>query len=334
MVPSLGEQRMRSVNGARRTPAFAAALGVCVAAACARYAPMQPMRTRTSDGEMQFRHVRMAFKRDFVFDTRLSGAHTIRHAWLTVPTRDPCTGGAEVADIAIDGNAAAGGALPAGDHVLTVRFDNNQVDLSLDAVVDLGVDDDECWRVPVVSNSIGFEVENRWPLITGMNAFFTRDVRGMESIVDFRAGTGRWVGPFLLAAHLGIGPSQCNVTTCGKPDNRERYNGLALTATLEAKRAIYTHYAGEMTNSPFLGARYTAASVGLPALDGDRRFIVHLLQGVLSWGTWTDFKARIRYIERSYPLEIGVTIGALVDPTGPQRYAFVAGFDLRYVFQP
>ena len=81
------------------------------------------------------------------------------------------------------------------------------------------------------------------------------------------------------------------------------------------------------------GARYAFTSVGLPGLDGNRRFGVHSFQGVLSWGFGDTLAGPFRHLERAMPFEVLFPIGVLFAPDAPgAQVAFGAGMELRLNF--
>ena len=67
-----------------------------------RFQPTVPMRGRSGDVELTLRHLRLGAKREVVFESRSTAPHTIRGGWVTVATRDPCSGGAEIAEVIVD----------------------------------------------------------------------------------------------------------------------------------------------------------------------------------------------------------------------------------------
>ena len=170
-------------------------LGLAVLApACARFTPSIPTAARSGDVELRLQYLRMfGPSRGLVFGSRSAVAHTIRRGWLTVATRDPCTGGADVASISIDGGAVNDGVLPPGSHELSVRFDDGLNDYTLDVVVDLAVDDSGCLRAPAISQAIPLAAENRTVFAGGLGLVANSDLSGLRgSTTSTSASAAGW----------------------------------------------------------------------------------------------------------------------------------------------
>jgi hypothetical protein len=85
----------------------------------------------------------------------------------------------------------------------------------------------------------------------------------------------------------------------------------------------------KLVNIGLVGARYSFAPVSLPAMDGDRRFAVHALQGVLAWG-YDTLRGPFRHVERALPFEFAFPFGVLVDQGAPNHgVVFVGGIEMR-----
>jgi hypothetical protein len=82
-----------------------------------------------------------------------------------------------------------------------------------------------------------------------------------------------------------------------------------------------------------IGARYAYVPVRLPATNGERRFSVHALQGVLAWGFGDNLSGPFRHLERAISYEVAVPIGIIVDQGAPAGgAAFAAGVEIRMMF--
>jgi hypothetical protein len=311
-------------------------LGMAVLApACARFTPAIPTGARSGDVELRLRELRVSASRDLVFESRSAVPHVVRRGWVTVATRDPCTGGADVASIAIDRGAVADGVLPAGSHELTVRFDDQLSDMSLDVVVDLEVDDGACLRVPAISQSVPLDAEKRLVVVSGFGLAGNPDVSGYRGTIDFHGGAGGWVGPALLTGQVGVGISLCNEGTCGREKDGSLRSGFTVPVAVDARFVFGTATVNRLFSVGLVGARYSFVPVRLPVSDGsERRFVAHAFQGVLAWGfNEKSVKGPFRHLERSIPFEIAVPLGVLVDQGAPHHgVVFAGGVELRLFF--
>ena len=310
-------------------------LGLAVLApACVRFTPSLPTAARSGDVELRLQYLRMGGpSRGLAFGSHSAVPHTIRRGWLTVATRDPCSGGADVKAIEIDRGAVQDGVLPPGSHELAVRFEDPLDDLSLDVVVDLEIDEGACLRVPAISQSVPFEAEKQFVIVSGLGFEFNPDVSGLRGLFDFHAGAGAWVGPLLLTGQVGVGASLCNEGTCGRDEDGNLNSGLSIPFTVDARYAFGTATMNKLVNIGLVGARYSFAPVSLPTtMDGDRRFAVHAFQGVLAWG-YDTLKGPVRHVERTLPFEFAFPFGVLVDQGAPQHgVVFVGGIEIRFFF--
>lgn len=311
----------------------AGCLATVAGAGCARFTPAIPMQTQTGDITLSMRHMQPGLGREMTFESRTSAPHKIQHGWMTVATRDPCSGGAEVMDLIIDDGRGAPGALPPGTHELRVKLDDSLAEYSLDIVLDLAIDEDECVRVPAVSQSIGFTTAKRVTPVVSSLLWGNNDVGGLRAVFGVQAGVAGWLGPVQVAALVGVGQSLCEPSACGKKDGGSLYGGLAIPLALDARVPFASGIRNKMASVGAAGARYAFTSVGLPGLDGNRRFGVHSFQGVLSWGFGDTLQGPFRHLERAMPFEVLFPIGVLFAPDAPgTQIAFGAGMELRLNF--
>jgi hypothetical protein len=338
IAASLGEQlmfgRSRRVLVLSTLSTLAAGCLVAVAGAgCARFAPAMPMRSQTGDVALTMRHMRLGLGQDMTFESRTTTPHKIQRGWLTVATRDPCSGGAEVMDVIVDDGRGAPGALPPGTHDLRVTFHDSLADYSLDVVLDLAIDDDQCVRVPAVSQSIGFTSEQRVTPVVSSMLWGNNDVGGLRGVFGVQAGVAAWLGPVQAAAQIGVGQSLCETSACGEKQGGGLHGGVAIPVSLDARVPFASGIRHHIASVGAAGARYAFTSVGLPGLDGNRRFGVHSFQGVLSWGFGDSLTGPFRHLERALPFEVLFPIGVLFAPDAPgARVAFGAGIELRLNF--
>ena len=316
---------------------LATSVAGCVAAVtsagCARFTPAIPMQSQTGDMTLTMRHMRLGLGQDMSFESRTTAPHKIQRGWLTVATRDPCSGGAEVMDVIVDDGRGAPGDLPPGTHELRVKFHDSLADYSLDVVLDLAIDEDQCVRVPAVSQSIGFTTEKRVTPVVSSMLWGNGDVGGLTAVFGVQAGVAAWLGPVQVAAQVGVGQSLCQASACGKKDDGDLYGGLAIPLTLDARVPFASGIRNRMASVGAAGARYAFTSVGLPGLDGNRRFGVHSFQGVLSWGFGDTLAGPFRHLERAMPFEVLFPVGVLFAPDAPgAQVAFGAGMELRLNF--
>jgi len=324
-------RRARSGAGA----GILAALALATAAtACAHFTPTVPMQARSEDVDLRLERLRAGAWRELVFASNSVTPHALKRGWLTVATRDPCSGGAEVTSIAIDGGAVGDGVLPPGPHELAVRFDDDLNDYTLDVVMDLEIDNGACLRAPAISQVIPLVAERRFVAVSGMGLSANPDLAGFRGVFDFNAGGGGWLGPVLLTAQVGLGFSLCNEGTCGKDDMGSLKSGWTVPFSVDARYALGTASMNRVFSVGLIGARYAFVPVNLPAFDGDRRFMVHEFQGVLGWGLGDNLRGPFQHLERAMGYEFAVPLGVVVYPdSANQRVAFAGGMELRVFFQ-
>jgi hypothetical protein len=250
---------------------------------------------------------------------------------VTVATRDPCSGGADVVAIAVDRGAVGGGLLPPGSHELAVKVDDRLDDLTLDLVVDLQIENGACLRAPAISESVPLEAERRFMLTTGLVLGGNGDLSGLRAFTAFNVGGGGWFGPALLTAQVGGGLSVCNEGTCGLDADDQLKNSWAVPIALDVRYPFAIGARNKLVSVGLIGARYTFMPLELPALDGDRRFAVHGFQAVLGWAFADNLNPRFRHLERAMPGEFSFPIGVFVDQGAPyHRVVFAAAFEFRF----
>lgn len=296
--------------------------------------PVVPMSARSGDIELSTVAWRPAKEREVVISSRSPSPQQIRGAWMTVPTRAPCSGGAKATQIEVDRQPLSGAPLAPGAHEIRARFEAAGDDFELGLVVDLQLPGGACARVPAVSESVPMEARGRMVWIWGSTIDFNTNLSGLFGIVGFTVGGGAWFGPALVTAATGLAVSTCIESVCGRQKDGSLNSDWAWPFLLEARLPVGIARSGAMHGIPMVGLRYSAASVGVPATNGDRRFVVQGLYGVLSWSLLEVPRGPFRHIERASSMELSVPIGVLFDPAGPsnQRVAFSAGLGFRFAF--
>jgi hypothetical protein len=308
--------------------ALAAALG------CARFEPTLPLRARTGDVDLEVKRINIGGAKQVVYASRSTEPHELGHAWLTVATRVPCSGGLEAAAVVVDDGTGAPGTLPPGDHEIRARFDSAADDTALDLVVDVEIERGGCLRAPAVSQSIPFVAPRRFVLATSLDFGGNADLAGLRSAYGFRLGGGGWIGPVLATAVAGIGGAVCNEGTCGRGSDNSLRSGLAFPAALDLRYSPGSFTRNRLTSVWLVGARYSFMSAGLPALDGDRRFAVHGFQGVLGWGMTDAARGPFLHRERMPLAEFAVPVGVYWSPDAPAaagNVVFAIGLDFRFL---
>jgi hypothetical protein len=323
-------------RAAGRSPSRGGAVALLALAAaplgCAHYEPTVPMRARSADVVLDLQYVAVGGGRQIAYRAHADAPHVIRHAWLTVPTRAPCSGGAAADALDVDGRPSPTGELPAGDHDVRVKLDSNAEDFALDVVVDMEVDEGVCLRAPAVSQSLPMSAPRRLVAVGTMDLAGNSELSGLSAIYDAKVGLGAWLGPVLLTAEAGIGGATCKAQLCGRePDNSLR-TGLAIPATLGVRVSPGAGIRNRVVSVAFVGARYAFASVGLPAPEGDRRFATHALQGVVGWAIGDGTRGPFTHLERGPLYEMAFPIGVVWAPDAPaEKVAFAAAFELRFL---
>jgi hypothetical protein len=314
--------------------ALSLALSGC---ASAQYVPTVPMQARSGDVQIALDRLALGRRHVLVYRTQSTADHAVRQGWLTVPTRDPCTGGTEATALVVDGADGAGAALTPGVHQLRVSFPPFPDDMGLDLVVDLGMQDGSCVRAPAISQSIPLQAPGRFVLVGSLGVDGSADLGGLSGVVAGKLGGGGWIGDFLLTAEAGLGATTCSASLCGKDDDGRLRSGLAFPVELDVRYAVATGVWLDSISVGFLGARYSFVPGRLPAPGGDRRLWVHGFHAVLSWGfgLMRNGEGPFRRVERTPLLEALVPVGILFDPAAPTNtVAFSAGLGMRMLLPP
>jgi hypothetical protein len=334
----------------RRGVLAAVALGTLLpAVGCsAHFRPTVPMRARSSGIELQLESVRLGRSASLTYRSRSQSLQVVQRAWISAPFTAPCSVGIEATQIVVDGRADGGGALSPGTHEVVVTFrtrdDRNEgadVDggsettwnLGGENVLDLETVDGACVRAPAVSQSIPLAGSGRVVLAGSMLLDGNTDLSGLTGMFGGRVGGGVWLGRVLATAEAGVGGAMCNFGSCGKRDDGGRYTRVTFPAEASVRYSlgpVLTNAA--LTNFVMVGARYAFAPVELPAMEGERKFLVHAFQGVLSWAFRDTLRGPFVNLERTPMFEVAIPIGVVVAPNGPtSRVGFGAGMSLRFL---
>jgi hypothetical protein len=324
---------LAETNSNRRTWLLALSFGALAPVACAHYEPTVPMRARSGDVTLDLASVTpIGPTEQIAYRAHSESARAIRHAWLTVPSRQPCTGGSAATSVVVDGRPSADGSLPPSDHQLAIRLDPNPNDFALDLVVDVETDDGRCLRAPAVSQSIPLAPRRRPLAIATIEVGGNSQLSGLRSIYGFKLGLGGWLGPVLVSAEAGIGGSNCDADLCGRRSDDSLKSGLAIPAALSARVSPFATRKNRVVALAFLGARYAFTGVGLPTMDGDRRFATHAFQGVLSWALGDGVPGPFTHPERGPLAEFALPFGLIWAPGAPgDKVAFAAAMELRFL---
>jgi hypothetical protein len=263
---------------------------------------------------------------DVVFRSEGPSAHTIRAAWLTVPTRAPCSGGQETSRVAVDG--VPGAALPAGTHEVTTAFEAGDAG-ELDLVVDLQLDDGTCARAPAISQSIPMVASHRFAIVLDSTLDGFKTLRGLHTAASIRLGAGVWLGRVLASASAGLGITACDVATCGT--DQDRRNSLTLPVAADLRYGLPSFRAGRELLVPFVGARYTFMPVRAEGLAADRRFDLHGIHALFAVAAGPQLgRGPFLRTERASIIDAGLTLGVVMDPDGPgRRVGLSAGLAFR-----
>jgi hypothetical protein len=319
-----------------KTLLFGAAIGAALGSSGCATAPLQPAIPtvgRSGDVELRLDHLRIGPRRQLVLQSRSTVPHVVRGGWLTVPTRAPCRDGARLTSVTIDGLPTE--TLEPGSHEIVARFDDDLDGYGLDVVLDLQLADGGCVRSPVLSQSVPLVAGGRFVIAGAMNgealAGTTSGVRGLFAA---RLGGGAWLGDALLTAQAGIGAASCTASTCGRRDNGDLKEGLALPLEVDGRYAVGSALDGRgLMGAWRIGARYAFVPVTLPGLAGDRRLIVQTFQGVIAFAFGDPVTAPVVRRQRLMPFEVAFPVGiGLVSGIPEGGVGFAAGVDLRFVF--
>jgi hypothetical protein len=317
-----------AASGAARLAALAT-----VALGCARFAPTVPMHARTSDVDLAVESLGVHGPQ-IVLASRSTAPHTMVRAWATVPSRSPCRGGLEADALAIDDGPGIGGALTPGTHAIALRFPPGSLDFALDTFADIEIENGNCLRVPVLSQSVPLVPISRPPVfVFSMGVLGNTGLSGLRAVTSFEVGAGAWIGPVLLNGQIGAGAAICAEALCGKNSGGELNSGVAIPLALEARYALGAGVIGRMQSAGFVGARYAFEPVWLPTFGGQRSLQVHTVHALLGWGFGDAVPGAFHHLERAVPFEFAVPLGIAVAPGAPDgRVAFTGGLEVRVLF--
>ena len=306
-------------------------LALALAAGCMRFRPAVPMRAQSADVELELASMRVGMSPQIVLTARSSAPHAIERGYLTVPTRAPCTGGAELTTISIDGEPPSSGLLPAGTHTVRAEFTDRMKGYSLDIVADFAMADGTCVRAPVLSQSIPLDPAPRFVLVLGAGAEGNTTVSGVKASADFQVGAGGTVGPVLLTAHFGVGTAQCVASLCGPGDDGKARVATALGGALTAIRGVPLPGVALRGSLLTLGARFSFLTTRLPAMEASRRLELHALQGLIGWGFGVGLQGPFRRREMTPVIEFAVPVGVMAEQGALSQVAFVGGIEARFL---
>lgn len=308
---------------------MAAALVAC---APARYRPTVPMQARSADLQLGLRRLELGpGVARFVYQLQTGTARTIRQVWLTVPTRAPCSGGAKADTIRVDGGD--GGAVSAGPHSLEVEFAGAASATKLDLVVDVGFVGGGCARAPAISQSLPMTADTRFALLGTADAAAGQDLRGFGGVIAGRLGAAAWLGRVMIGLEAGVGSALCNVSTCGEGENGQIRSRVTFPLAINALYSFPTTLLPNGLDAWRLGAQYTLLPVRVPALTGERRFIVHGLQVMPGWGLGPLAAGPFVDAHRNLNMELFLPVGVFIDPSGNSRtVGLYAGAAIRVLF--
>jgi hypothetical protein len=271
---------------------------------------------------------------EFILRSRSTRSHSIGHAWLTVATRDPCTDGAEVDLLTVDGSSAHPLPLPPGEHELVARFDRAGGENTLDLVLDLQLDEDgqpRCVRTPVVSQLVAFEPAKRPLVAVSFGLDGVTNLSGLQGVVAGQVGAAGWAGPVLVTGLGGIASVNCAEAVCGKDDDRMLRTGWGVPFSIDVRYPLksFSGWLGDSVLS--VGARYSYVYLQLPDPAGKRRFDVHGAQLMFAWAITNRAPSPYRHPLRGPSMEMTVPIGVMIDPDAKSgAVKFALGFGFRF----
>ena len=299
-----------------------------------RFRPAVPMRAQSDDVELELVSMRVGLSPEIVLTARSSVPHVIERGYLTVATRAPCTGGAELTRIAIDGEPARSTTLPEGTHTLRIDSPDRLKGYTLDIVADFAMEDGTCARTPVLSQSIPMDPGRRVVVMLGAGALGNTTLAGIKASADFQLGAGASVGPMLLTAHFGVGTAQCVASLCGPGDDGKAKVATTVGGGLSAIGGLPLPGAAFRSSVVTLGARYSYFTTRLPELasgqDGPR-LNVHALQALVGWGIGIGFQGPFRHRERTPFMEFAVPVGVMAEQRAFSQVAVVGGIEARFL---
>jgi hypothetical protein len=308
------------------------ALGL-VGCATGTYRPTVPMRAQSEDVKLELKELHIGVGQELVLESQSKIEHEVRRGWLTVATRGPCAGGAEVEWISVDRGTIPASTLPPGLHQLRVKLNRHSQDLWLDLVLDMEIEKGKCLRTPVLNQTMPLTAEKRFTLVTSYFLDGNSDLSGLRAVTGIRLGVGSWLGPVLFTGQVGVGGTICNAQTCGKDQDGSLKGTITFPVALDARYKVSQFGGDRMTNLFQIGARYAYWPIRLTTLDGDRRFSVHGFHGVLSWAFSDAHRGPFLHPERTSLYEVSIPLGIALAPGAPgEKVGFSAGMDLRFLF--
>ncbi len=314
---------------AARRPPRRLWLAALLALGCARFQPVTPLRAQNDEIDVQLTSLRIGRFGQIAFATRSAGAHALSQAWLTVPTRSPCSGGAELNDIRVDGKAWS--VLPAGEHELTVWPASGTLTFPLDTVVDIQ-SDVGCLRVPAVSQSVPMVPTTPPAVVIGGDVLFLPMPTGLRALLGVDAGLGQWLGPVQLMAEAGVGTAVCQEWACGRDTQNQLRDGVAIPISLGARTSLGSFTVAQFASVGFLEARALVTRYSLPLPDGDRWFTAESGFVALGWGYMDLPPGPFRHLERAVQMEMAVPLGVTAQSVGGRTHAaFTGGLTIRFL---
>jgi len=290
--------------------------------------PTVPMGAQSGDLSLQLKMLKASTGRTFVLETHSQVQHTIRQGWLTVPTRAPCSGGESMDEVEVDGLEMTEAVLPPGVHELHARFLTHQSDFRLDVVLDLRLADGACVRSPVISQSLPLEVPSR-PLLTfSTDVNGDSDLSGLRAVVGLQVGAAAWVGRFLLGGDVGAGMAMCNTETCGRTSDDNLRTSFTFPLQANASYRIGDVQRDLLFSTFLVGLRYSFFPISLPALGGERRFLVHGSYATFTWAFADPIRGPFLHQERRPLYQLVIPVGVLWEPDG-QKAGFTGGMSVR-----
>ena len=271
--------------------------------------------------EVVLKYLRIGRFGELVFAAHSESTHVISRAWLTEPTRSPCTGGQEVNDLHVDGHSWV---LPAGDHEISVWPNTGNVDLSLDTVVDIETDQ-TCLRAPAVSQSLPLDAPPRPALVSEMTVLFTPTPVGLRAFVGLEGGVGAWVGAVQVIAQAGYASAICQEWACGRDAQGNLRSGAAIPVSVEVRRALGVATVNHFANVLFLDGSYTVTPFWLPLPGGDQRFTAQSAFGEIGWGFVEVPPGPLRHLERAAPIEMAIPLGVTIQTGGGNAHTVFSG---------
>ena len=307
-------------------------LAVLAAAGCGvRFRPATPMRAQSADIALDLTSIRVGLSPEIVFTVHSDVPHAIDHGYLTVATRAPCSGGADLTRISIDGQPAGARLLPVGTHTLRVASPDRMKGYTLDIVADFAMADGTCARVPVLSQSIPLDPEPRVVLLLGAGALGNTTLAGVKASADFQLGAGATIGPILVTGHFGVGTVQCVASLCGPGDGGKAVTAPSYGGALTANGGIPLPGTALQGSVLTLGARYSFSTTRLPAMDPSRRLDFHALQALIGWGMGVGFQGPFRRRGITPFMDFAIPVGVMAEQSALSHVAVVGGIEARFL---